>query len=127
MSKYQIGQSVKLFTGLIGKIEEHTDYDSYKLDNSLEVWPGQIKCAAKIIELPEAPVYCKDCEHCIITPDGEDEDNIQLRFEGCPVSEWFERVWFVDSDFYVYGGYITKLETLQPPPNCYCFKKRESK
>lgn len=73
-------------------------------------------------------VYCKDCKHCIIS-DGKDdcgENSEYLRFEDCPISGWFESVWFVDYDFYE-NGYICDLGTLQPPPGCNCFEPREAK
>ncbi len=78
-------------------------------------------------------VYCEDCKHCIITEEEADPndplfpDVRTLGFEGCPISDWFERVWMVDDDFYKYGGYICDLKTLQPPPNCNCFEPKEGK
>lgn len=74
-------------------------------------------------------IYCKDCKHCKIdyTDDPTDESAPYLKFEGCPISDWFESVWFVDYDFYEYGGYICDFDTLRPPPNCNCFEPKEAK
>ena len=71
--------------------------------------------------------YCKDCKHCVIDDDYDIPNKKSVEFEDCPISDWFESVWYVDSDFYEYGGYICDFDTLQPPPNCNCFEPKEGK
>ena len=70
-------------------------------------------------------VYCKDCKHCVIDDDYDFPGKKSVGFKDCPISDWFESVWYVDSDFYEYGGYICDFDTLQPPPNCNCFEPKE--
>ena len=72
--------------------------------------------------------FCKDCKHCKIdyTDDPTDESAPYLKFEDCPISDWFEHVWSVqESGLYEYGGYICDFDTLRPPSNCNCFEPKE--
>jgi hypothetical protein len=78
--------------------------------------------------MTETKPYCKDCKHCIIDEfdiEIHDVEGLQLRFKDCLISDWFESVWFVDGDFYTYGGYICNLDELQPPDKCNCFEPKE--
>ena len=123
----------------------------YKIENITETEDGYVVIPKKVWEMckqlngPQyyssshsttnpSEIYCKDCKHCAIIEDkeeGEDWGNAiptqRLKFEGCPISDWFEYVWMVDDDFYKYGGYVCDLKTLQPPPNCNCFEPKEEK
>jgi len=135
--KYRVGQMVEWATG--GRSGYSTikfrsttfDENIYIIDDKYEtpLFESEIKQAVKYVPDPDPyTIFCKDCKHCIITEEkeeGEDWGNSiptqQLRFEGCPVSDWFESVWMIDDDFYKYGGFICNLKILQPPPESYCF------
>lgn len=134
MSKYQIGQIVKYgwedehYIGVILTTRLNEDKDGYEYEISACIndqgigigyeyptplyWQeSRIKCAVKIIELPEEPVYCKDCEHW--------DKGLNIHASSCPIRQWVI--------MNVYQGEVASFSEIQPPPNCYCFKKREAK